>query len=182
MLRHTSDDEQFRQDVDDVGRLELPVDPDRQAFPRELIHHVQHAILPSVMGAILHEVVRPDMVGPFRAETDAGTVAWPDPAALRLPGRDLQPLLPPDPLHPLVVDHPARRIPQHGGNLPVAQPAVLPGQGHKVVRQLLLVFPAPRDLALCRPVLAERRTGPALRDRQSLPDVRDARPAPRGAQ
>jgi hypothetical protein len=31
-------------------------------------------------------------------------------------------------------------------------------------------------------MLAERRTGPALRDRQSLPDVRDARPAPRGAQ
>jgi hypothetical protein len=59
---------------------------------------------------------------------------------------------------------------------------MLPGQGYKVVRQLLLVFPAPRDLALCRPVLAERRTGPALRDRQSLPDVRDARPAPRGAQ
>ena len=53
------------------------------------------------MGAILYEVVRPDMVGPFRAQTDAGTVAWPDPAALRLPGRDLQPLLTPDPLHPL---------------------------------------------------------------------------------
>jgi hypothetical protein len=66
--------------------------------------------------------------------------------------------LPPDPLHALVFDHPAQRIPQHGGNLPVAQPAVLPGQGHKVVRQLLLVFPTPRDLALCRPVLAERRT------------------------
>jgi hypothetical protein len=59
------------------------------------------------MGAILHEVVGPDMVGPFRAETDAGAVAWPDPTAFRLPGRDLQPLLTPDPLHPLVVDHPA---------------------------------------------------------------------------
>jgi hypothetical protein len=31
-------------------------------------------------------------------------------------------------------------------------------------------------------VLAERRTGPALGDRQRLPDVHDARPAPRGAQ
>jgi hypothetical protein len=55
-------------------------------------------------------------------------------------------------------------------------------QDDKVLRQLFFVFPAPRDLALCRPVLAERRTGPALGDRQSLPDVRDARPAPRGAQ
>lgn len=59
---------------------------------------------------------------------------------------------------------------------------MLPGQGHKVVGQALFIFPAPRDLALCRPVLAERLTGPALRDRQSLPDVRDARPASRGAQ
>ena len=134
------------------------------------------------MGAILHEVVRPDIVGPCRAETDAGPVAWPDPAAFRLPGWNLQTLLPPDPLHPLVVDHPARRAAQEGRHLPVAQPAMLPDQGHEVVRQLLLIFPAPRDLALCRPVLAERRTGPALRDRQSLPDVRDARPAPRGAQ
>jgi len=59
---------------------------------------------------------------------------------------------------------------------------MLPDERNQVIRQLLLIFPAPRDLALCRPVLAERRTGPALRNRQSLPDVRDARPAPRGAQ
>jgi hypothetical protein len=55
-------------------------------------------------------------------------------------------------------------------------------QAHEVLPHLLFVFPAPRDLTLCRSVLAERRTGPALRDQQSLPDVRDARPAPRGAQ
>ena len=59
---------------------------------------------------------------------------------------------------------------------------MLPDERNQVLRQLLLVLPAPRDLALCRPVLTERRTGPALGDRQSLPDVRDARPAPRGAQ
>lgn len=73
------------------------------------------------MGANLHEVMRPDMVGPFRAESDAGTVAWPDPAALRLPERDLQPLLPPDPLHTLVVDHLGQSVPQHGSSLPVAK-------------------------------------------------------------
>ncbi len=72
--------------------------------------------------------------------------------------------LPPDPLHPLVVDHPARRAAQESCHLPVSQPPVFPYQSHKVVRQLLLVFPAPRDLALCRPVLAERRTGPARGD------------------
>ena len=73
------------------------------------------------MGANLHEVMRPDMVGPFRAETDAGTVAWPDLAALWLPGRDIQPLLPPLPFAPLVVDHLAQSVPQHGSSLPVAK-------------------------------------------------------------
>jgi hypothetical protein len=118
----------------------------------------------------------------FCSKSGAGPVTWPDPAALWLPERDLQTLLPPDPLHPLVVDHPARRAAQKSYHLPVSQPAMLPDQGHKVVRQLLLVFPALRDLALCRPVLAKRRTGLAVRNRQSLPDVRDARPAPWGAQ
>jgi len=122
------------------------------------------------------------MVWPFCPKPDTGTVARPDPTAFRLPGRDLQALLPPDPLHPLVVDHPARRAAQESCHFPVSQPTVFPDKSHKVVRQLLLVFPAPRDLALCRSMLAERRTGPALRDRQSLPDVRDASPAPRGAQ
>ena len=182
MLRHAPEVEEAEEDVDDIGRLELPVDPDRKAFSRELIHHIQHAILPPVMGAILHEVVGPDMVWPFRAETDAGTVAWPDPTTFRLPGRDLRPLLTPDPLHPLVVDRPARRAAQDDRHLPLSQPAMLPDLGHKVVCQPLLVVPALRDLALCRPVLAKRRTGPALVDRQRLPDVHDARPAPRGAQ
>ena len=107
---------------------------------------------------------------------------WPDPAAFRLPGRDLQSLLPPDPLDPLVVDHPARRAAQQGGDLAIAQAAMLAGQRHQVVGQAFLVFAAPRDLALCRPVLPERRTGATLGDRQSLPDMRDAGPAPRGAQ
>jgi len=93
--------------------------------------------------AILHEVIRLDVVWPFGAETDAGPITSPDPAPLRLPGRDLQALLPPDPLHPLVVDHPARRAAQESCHLPVTQPAMLPDQSHKVVRQLFLVFPAP---------------------------------------
>ena len=157
MLRHAAQDEEVGQDVDDVGGFELPVDPDRQAFPRELVDDIQHAVLPSVMGAILDEVVGPDMVGPLGPQTDAGPVAQPEPAAFRLPGWDLQPLLPPDPLDPLVVDHPARRAAQQGGDLAVAEAAMLPGERDEVGRQLLLVVPAPRDLALCRAMLAERR-------------------------
>ena len=134
------------------------------------------------MGAILDKVVGPDVIGPLGPETDAGPVTWPDPAALRLPGRDLQSLLLPDPLDPLVVDHPASRALQQGSNLAIPQPAMLAGQRHQVIGQAFLVFTAPRDLALCRPVLAERRTGATLGDRQNLPDMRDAGPAPRRAQ
>jgi len=53
---------------------------------------------------------------------------------------------------------------------------MLADKRNQIIRQLLLVLTAPRDLALFWTVLAERRTGPTLRDRQSLPDVLDSRP------
>jgi len=62
MFRHTPEDAEAGEDAADIGRLERPVDPDRQAFSRKLVHHVQHAIRLPVMGAILHDVIRPDMV------------------------------------------------------------------------------------------------------------------------
>src|SRR5690606_30788954 len=71
MPRHAAQDEEVGQDVDDVGGFELPVDPDRNAFPGELIDDVQHPELPAVVGAILDEVVGPDMVGIFRPNPDA---------------------------------------------------------------------------------------------------------------
>ena len=49
------------------------------------------------------------MVGMLGAQPDARSVRQPEPAALGLFGGDLQPLAPPDPLDPLVVDHPAGR-------------------------------------------------------------------------
>ena len=77
--------------------------------------------------------------GPFRSKPGASPITWPDPALLRLPGRDFQTLLPPDPLHPLVVDHPARGAAQEGCHLPVAQPAMLLDEYNQVIRQLFLV-------------------------------------------
>ena len=71
VLRHAAQDEEIGQDVDDVGGVELAIDTDRQRFMRELVDHVEHAILPSVMGSVLDEVVGPDMVGPLGAQADA---------------------------------------------------------------------------------------------------------------
>ena len=109
MPRHAAQDEQVREHVDDVDRLEPSAHADRQAFVRELVDHVEHAILSPIMGAVLDEIVRPDMVGPLGAQADARSVCEPETAAFGLSGWDLQPLASPDPLDPLVVDHPARR-------------------------------------------------------------------------
>ena len=49
MFRHTAQDKQVREHVDDVDRLQPSIDADRQAFMRELVDDVEHAVffLPS---------------------------------------------------------------------------------------------------------------------------------------
>ena len=79
MARNAAQDEEVRQDVDDVGRLQLPVDPDRQALAGELVDDVEHAELPAVVGAVLDEVVGPDMVGALGPKPHAGAVIQPEP-------------------------------------------------------------------------------------------------------
>ena len=71
MARHTGQDEQIGQDVDDIGRIELAIDADRQAFPGELIDDVEHAELPAIVRPVLDEVIGPDMVGMLRPKPDA---------------------------------------------------------------------------------------------------------------
>ena len=66
-------------------------------------------------------------------------------------------------------------------DLAIAVPAVLPGQGDDVGSQPLLVFRAPRDLALCRAMLAERRASATLGDMQVMSDMLDTGTPARGA-
>lgn len=39
--------------VDDIDGLQLPLDPDGDAFPRELVDHVEHADFPAIVRPIL---------------------------------------------------------------------------------------------------------------------------------
>ena len=71
MAGHASQDEQVGQDVDHGGRIQLPVDPDRQALPGELVDHVEHTELPPVVRPALDEVVGPDVVRALGPKTDA---------------------------------------------------------------------------------------------------------------
>jgi hypothetical protein len=64
----------------------------------ELVEHVEHPILASVMGAVLDEVVRPDMIALLRAQPNTRSVGQPESAALGLLRWDLQPLASPDTL------------------------------------------------------------------------------------
>ena len=71
MARNATQDEEVRQDVDDVGRLEPPVDPDRQALSGELIDDVEHSIFPAIVGAVLDKVVGPDVIAVLGPQPDA---------------------------------------------------------------------------------------------------------------
>jgi hypothetical protein len=107
------------------------------------------------VGAILDEVIGPDMIALLRPQPDARSVGQPEPAALRLLMGDLQPLASPDTLDPLVVDCPAR-LAQQFGDLAIAVAAVLPSK-------------------------PERRTGATLGDMQLRSDLLNAGTATRGA-
>ena len=177
---HAAQDEQVGQHVDDVDGLELASDADRQALVRELVDDVEHAELPSVMRAVLDEVVGPDVVAMLGPQPDARSVRQPEPSAFGLLPGDLQPLASPDPLDPLVVDEPACSA-QQLGDLAVAVAAVLPGKLDDVGGEPLLVVSTPRDLALRRAMLAERRAGATLGYTQLPANMLDADPATRGA-
>src|SRR5215204_5092297 len=58
---------------------------------------VNSSMMLSIVGAVLDKVVGPDVVGVLRSQADAGAVGEPKASTLRLLGRDLQPLAPPDP-------------------------------------------------------------------------------------
>src|SRR5437763_2301763 len=100
--------------------------------------------------------------------------------ALGLFGRDLQPLAPPDPLDPLIVDQPAGPA-QQLGDLAIAVAAILPDQLDDVGGQPCLVVSTLRDLALRRAMLTECRAGTALGNRQRSSNMLDAAAAARGA-
>ena len=174
-------DEQIGQHVDDVNRGELSPNPDRQALPGELVQDIERAEGPGVIGPVMHEVIRPDMVRALGAQPDTGSVVEPEPAApLRLLAGHLQPLAPPQALDPLVVDQPVG-VARQGGDPAIAVTAVTAGQLDHVGDQAILVVVAARDTALGRAVLPQHPAGATLRDPEPAADMVDAVATARGA-
>ena len=119
------------------------------------------------------------MIALLRPQSDARSVRQPEPAALGLLMGNFEPLALPDPLDPLVVDQPARLL-QQPGDLAIAVATVQSSQCDHIGGETLLVVTTARDLALCRAMLPERRTGATLGDMQLRSDLLNAGTATRG--
>ena len=159
VLGNAAQDEQVREHVDDIGGFQPPVDANGDAFMRELINDVQHPVFPPVMGAILDEIIGPDVIASLRPQTDAGAVGEPQPTSFGLFAGNLQPLASPNALDPLVIDDPARLRPQQLRDLPIAVAAILASEFDDVGGQLLLVLSPPCHAALGRTMLPEHAPG-----------------------
>ena len=181
MTWHAAQDEQVRKHIDDVRRVELSTDPDRQAFPRELVDHVEHTDLLSIVSSVFDEVVGPDVSGPLRPEPKARTVGEPKTASLRLLLWNLEPLPSPDPFNPLAVHDPAGLM-QHRRDATIAVTAVLKRERNDVGGKRRLVVAGCWNLALRRTMLTENTAGEALRHAMLGNDLIDAGTATRGAQ
>src|SRR6056297_1328625 len=151
VLRWPPEDEEIDQRVEDIGRVELACNMDHERLPGELIEDDEDAIGSAVVGAILDEVIGPDMVRPLRPEPDAGAIVQPEPAPLLLLRWNLQPFAPPDTLDPLVVHVPARMV-QQRRHRPVAVTAILGGPAPSALQWDAMSF-RPMGRAAARPVL-----------------------------
>src|SRR3954468_10057738 len=142
---------------------QAPLDLDRQAFPRELVHHRQQLQAPPVGRLVVDEVIAPDVVRALGPAASAAVLALPEPATLPLDLRHLEPLSTPEPVDSLEVDRPP--LPhQWGLDPPVAIAGVLSGQGPDPQQQLFLSFSFGPDVPLARPGHAQRSAGPTLGD------------------
>ena len=96
-------------------------------------------------------------------EAHTGAVGKPEPSPLGLLGRDLEPLQPPDPLHPLVVHSPPITS-QQGTHPAVPITSVPAGQLHQRPREGLLVIGYCYRVPLCSPGLRKRPAGAPFGD------------------
>ena len=130
--RDAVQDEEVGQDIDGVNGGKLPANPDRQALTGELVQDIEGSKGPPVMRPVMHEVVGPDMVGPFGAQPNTGAV-------VALPAG----------------------VAQQGGDPPVSVAAIPAGQLDHVCDQAILVVTPARDTALGRAVLPQHPAGAA---------------------
>ena len=169
--------EQFGKDSKNIVALEFALDMDRQALAAVLVDDGQHAERLSVMCAVHDEVVAPDMTGILRPQSDARTIVKPQPPALGLLLRNLEPFTAPDTLDPFGIDHPSF-VAQQRCDPAIAIATILLRQPDDCSCQRLLICWRHWQLALGRAVLANDPAGTALGYIQHLLHMIDGQPTP----
>src|SRR4051794_37784321 len=122
------------------------------------------------MGVALHKVKAPDVVGPLRAETNAGAVVEPQPTAWPMLLGHLEPLATPDALNPVLAHTPACDL-QQSGDATVAIAPILRGKGHDGSGECIFVSPHRGHVALGPTGLADQAAGVALREAVLVTDA-----------
>ena len=149
MLGRAVRNEQIGEAMEHIVGSELAPNDDGHAAARELVDHRQHANPPPILGAILHEVVRPHVIGSLRPQPDARAVVEPDTPTLGLLLRDFQPFPPPDAVDTLDAHAPAL-IDEQLADAPVAVATILRRKPHDRFRQRRFVCAHFRLAALRR--------------------------------
>ena len=145
-----------------------------------LVDHVQELESAAVGRGIELEIHGPHLVGMLGPVTPHRTIGRPCP--LSLPGSGaLQAFLPPEPLHPLVIDHPALPHEEPVGH-PAAPADVLSRDVSETLPELgLFQIDDVDGVSLGAAVLPHHLTDKALRSPVTLLQTRDGPVAPRGA-
>ena len=133
----------------------------------------RYPISATVVGAVLDEAIRPDMVRTFKPQPDARAIIQPEAAPLCLFLLDLQHLTSPDALNPLVVYTPARVVKQARDH-EISVAPILAGKLDNVLSQPFFIRSACWNLPLSRAMLSQCAAGAALGYAQLLPHMIDA--------
>ncbi len=110
------------------------------------------------MGAVLHEIIAPDMFGERWLQSHDRAIIEPQSSSFGLFLGYFEPFLAPNTLHPFMIDQPAL-IAQHGGHSAVAVPAVLTGQAHDRSSQDFVVIRNSFVISLGGSRLSDRPAG-----------------------
>ena len=168
--------EQPGENVKNLLTVELAPNMNGEALPAVLINDGEHAESFAVMGSVLNEVIRPDMILMNGTQPQAGPVIEPETAPLRLLAWYSQPFTSPEPFDPVETNAPPLTS-QQPMNAAVTVSAILRRQGNDRSGQYIFARTAPWDLALGRTVLPQNAARSTFRHRQSVDDMLDATPA-----
>jgi len=178
MFRHPVLKHTVAQHLDYMRTVQPPRHPDRQALACELVDHREQPQATAVVRARFDKIVAPDVIGSLGTQPDARSVVEPQPSSRLLFGRNLQPFPPPDTLHSIFANVPARFFEQRS-NAPVAVAAVLTGQSDDRLRQPIFVVALRGLIALC-PAWLAHQPARAPFTQSFFPSVMNGNPAPLG--